>query len=138
MSKELFENLTKKQKEELKSYKKMRFMNLLNDSTITRLLLTQFDDIKENLRVIFYEDSFLNINVDIIYKEKAKGNMFSRKMLKNRTCVLLKFQISQQEVLEIMKENPETKKVYGDALEFNLGKLTSIIQSVMRISHKRV
>ena len=53
VSKELFENLTKGQKKDMVSFKKLKFKSLLNDGTIIKYQLDQLAVLAPYLRVIF-------------------------------------------------------------------------------------
>ena len=52
--------------------------------------------------------------------------------MKTRKCVLIKFQIDQDKVLDIMKDDPSENHPYGEALMLNHGKLTNIINQLFR------
>ena len=60
--------------------------------------MEQLRIIKNYLRVIFFEDDECNIQVHVIYKAKA------RRVVCNRE-VILKFTITQEKVLELMKKH---------------------------------
>ena len=49
---------------------------------------------------------------------------------KNKTSVILNFVIKQEEILELLKENPETNRIFGEAIEFNIGKLVKILNKL--------
>lgn len=83
VSKELFENLSKKQKEELKSYKKIRFKKLLDNGTI-KCLLPQLEVIYSNLRIVFYEDNDFRIHVEVIYKENTRSGIWGKALNKSK------------------------------------------------------
>jgi len=64
--KELFENLTLEQKRDLKSFRKMKFKQLLKDGTITKYnKMPQLEKIESNLKVIFFEDENFDIQVQV-------------------------------------------------------------------------
>uniref|UniRef100_A0A7S3J0P6 Uncharacterized protein n=1 Tax=Euplotes harpa TaxID=151035 RepID=A0A7S3J0P6_9SPIT len=138
VSKELSENLTKEQKKDMMSFKKLKFKDLLADKTIKRCLLQQLKTISSNLRVIFQEDESFNVQILVVFKEKSRTVMCGRATTKNKTSVLLKFEIKQEEVLDLLKENPDDSRVYLDAIEFNNGKLVKILNKlfISRSSNK--
>lgn len=127
VSKELLENLTREQKKDLKSYTKMKYSKLLDNHTIVNPLLPQLKTIASNCQMIFFEDELFNIHAHLIYKDKARTAMCGKGLLKTKTSIVLRFEIKQEEVLELMKEDPNVNRVFGEALEFNVGKLNKII-----------
>ena len=130
VSKELFENLTKEQKKDMVSFKKMKFKSLTSDKTIVKCQLDQLSVIASYLRVIFQEDEHFNVHVLLVYKEKPKGFLCGKASTKNKTSVILNFVIKQEEILELLKENPETNRIFGEAIEFNIGKLVKILNKL--------
>jgi len=46
--------------------------------------------------------------------------------------IILKFVIPQETVLLLMKCDPKKRQIFGDVLEFNVGKLTNIINHLFR------
>ena len=132
VSKELFENLTNDQKRELKSFHKLRFMKLLNNKTIVKYHMPQLKTILPNLRIVFFEDESYNVQVQVIFKDRPKTAVCGRAIMKTKTSIILKFTIAQEEVLQLMKTHPDKTDIFGEVLEFNIGKLVKIINQLFR------
>ena len=70
------------------------------------------------------------MHILLVYKEKPKGFLCGKTNTKSKTSVILNFVIKQEEILELLKENPETTRLFGDSIEFNVGKLVKIFNKL--------